>query len=198
MTGRPHRCGPRCRRGQSRFREAPWRPDRLRRYRGRPPHGLADHPSPLQTPRRRSGIRPLPLPDPCPLPADPYLGAGRPSPRPGGRPGSLPRRAPRPARLARAGIAQLRQPAPRLQAALAAPPTAAPGPRSLVRPRGLPALPNQSSGFPPRSWRGGTSAGQRRRRGLAPSSGARPSTPPRSRSRLAGVPQIPPGAAWVS
>nr|CAI9701279.1 unnamed protein product [Rangifer tarandus platyrhynchus] len=95
--------------------------------------------------------------------ADPYLSTQRQSPRPCGLPRSLPRRAPRPARLPRAEITELRPAAPRLQAALAPPPAAAPGARSLVEPCGPPpAPPNQSPGLSPGS------GGEGPRRAVAP------------------------------
>lgn len=98
--------------------------------------GLVDHPSSLQARSRRSGVRPLPLPAPGPLPTDPYLGAWRQSPWPAGRPGWLPTSAPRPTLLSRVGIAELRLRAPLLQTALPPSPAAAPRPRSLVVQRG--------------------------------------------------------------
>lgn len=128
---------------------------------------------------------------------------------PDSRPRSLPRRllpgrgatvstARRAARLAPAArapphpprpgrIAQLRPPAPRLQAALAPPPTAAPNPRSLVRSRGaaqsepgIPALLLEGRG------RGGPAAPERSfgvQRG-------RPFYTPKAPKGLAGIPQI--------
>lgn len=158
------------------------------------PHrrSLADQPSPLHAPSRRSGVRPLPLPTPDPLPADPYLSALRQSPRPCGRPGSLPRRAPRP-------LSQGRD--LRAQTAGAAAPGTARSPASCRVRRALigrAARPlSGAAQSEPRTtlWlqEGRGRGGRWLVRGTSPCGGTGLVTPPSPGRRLPGVPEIPAG-----
>lgn len=82
------------------------------------------------------------------------------------------------------------------KAALAPPPAAAPGARSLVEPRGPPpASPNQSPGLSPGSRRGGAAAGGGSRAAPPPAAGPASSRPHRPAPGYLESPEILPGRA---
>lgn len=175
---------------------------------GGSPHGLGlgclrnlpDHPFPLQAPGRRSGVRPPP-PAPPPLTPPPL------KPTPTSAPNdSLRGPAGCQARSRGAHPAPPAFPGPRSpssdprrrgsKAALAPPPAAAPGARSLVEPRGPPpASPNQSPGLSPGSRRGGAAAGGGSRAAPPPAAGPASSRPHRPAPGYLESPEILPGRA---
>lgn len=200
MAGRPRRCGPAAgatEAGSGRHRVAPTGPADIRgrtpqgRGPGCPPRlGLADPPLPCRLPADVRAFAPSRSPIQVPSRQTPTSAPGDSLRGPGG--GQARSRGARPTLPATPGpgIAQLRPPAPRLQAAFATPPTAAPGPRSLVRPRGLPGAAQSEPGIPALLLKGRGRGAPAAPEGPFPLQRGRGFDVPAPRSSLAGAPRV--------